>query len=101
MPKQNKQTVGPDAVDLDLYGRGYDGIFGPGAEAIGHYERAIGLKKKLDRDTSVRRGEFVERDLYGRGDPRVFGEAAFVGNVPLSNGKGPSRRRRIYPSARV
>ena len=84
-------------VDIDLYGRGFDGIFGPGAEQIGRQEALLRLKGEHDRKTAVRPGNFVDRDLYGRGDPRIFGAAAFIGN----ENKDRSAQPRNHPRRRV
>lgn len=61
-------------VDIDLYGRCSDKIFGKGAEQE--------MKKTLLLELLARREEkavalgqsFIEYDLYGRADPRVFGK---------------------------
>ena len=84
-------------VDIDLYGRGFDGIFGPGAEQIGRREALLRLKGEHERKTAVRPGNFVDRDLYGRGDPRIFGAAAFIGNENKDIGDQP----RTHPRRRV
>lgn len=69
----------PD-VDIDLYGRGFDGIFGKGAETKARRQALKQLKAKQDSRSAVRNGRFVDRDIYGRGDPRIFGANAHQAN---------------------
>lgn len=67
-------------VEIDLYGRAFDGIFGRGAEQEGR-RQALQKQKKLrdkqyakhNKSSSVYIAHYVDLDLYGRGDPRVFG----------------------------
>ena len=60
----------PD-VDVDLHGRAFEVIFGPGSEEAGAMEEMSRLEKNYNRHASVSRGDYVERDLnrneYGTG----------------------------------
>lgn len=68
-------------VDIDIYGRGFDGVFGLGAEAVGRRTALARLKKSQDARSNKRMGSFVEYDLHGRGDPRIFGPDAHKVNA--------------------
>lgn len=65
-------------VDMDLYGRGFDGIFGYGAEEENKRQALMKFKAMQRFKERVKPGEYIDLDLYGRGDPRVFGPEAHV-----------------------
>lgn len=83
-------------VDIDLYGRAFDGIFGKGAERQSRRQALVQFKSKSDRRSSVRNGQFIDRDLYGRGDPRVFGPTARASTTAEpKNRKKPPRLSKL------
>lgn len=63
-------------TDIDVYGRGDDAVFGPGAAAATQYEAAAALEATRRRTSMVREGEHVDRDGWGRGDSAIFGRGA-------------------------
>lgn len=64
------------STDIDVYGRGDDAVFGPGAAAATQYEAAAALEATRRRTSMVREGEHVDRDGWGRGDSAIFGRGA-------------------------
>lgn len=64
------------STDLDIYGRGDDAVFGPGAAAATQYEAAAALEATRRRMSVVGAGEHVDRDGWGRGDSAIFGKGA-------------------------
>lgn len=64
------------STDLDVYGRGDDAVFGPGAAAATQYEAAAALEATRRRTSVVGAGEHVDRDGWGRGDSIIFGRGA-------------------------
>lgn len=64
------------STDLDVYGRGDDAVFGPGAAVATQYEAAAALEATRRRTSVVGAGEHVDRDGWGRGDSIIFGRGA-------------------------
>lgn len=64
-----------EAIDVDLYGRCFEGVFGEGAERENRRQALIKLKSVRD-SWNIGAGEYIEYDIYGRGDPRIFGPLA-------------------------
>ncbi|KAK1866076.1 hypothetical protein I4F81_008596 [Pyropia yezoensis] len=64
------------STDIDVYGRGDDAVFGPGAAAATQYEAAAALEATRRRTSVVGAGEHVDRDGWGRGDSIIFGRGA-------------------------
>ncbi|PXF45422.1 hypothetical protein BWQ96_04837 [Gracilariopsis chorda] len=83
------------AIDLDLYGRGFDGIFGDGSE-FDIKRHALRKQKAMeDFKVHVKPGMHIDYDLYGRDDPRVFEttEEAAADQEPLLNTERTRVRR--------
>lgn len=91
-PKGNRLTSQPSFVDLDLYGRGFDGIFGSGAEAAGRRSALLKQKKTQQAHFAEQESSYIEYDLYGRGDPRIFGENAHLLNAAEAEAKMPNTK---------
>jgi hypothetical protein len=73
-------TIHLGYTDTDIYGRGWDPIFGKGSLAITAKEAKLKLKAIRDAKSGVRIGDHIDYDLYGRGDPRIFGYGADIAN---------------------
>lgn len=67
-------------TDPDIYGRGYDPIFGPGAQEAAVREAKLKLKEQRETKSGIKMNDYIDYDLYGRGDPRIFGENAHIAN---------------------
>lgn len=67
-------------VDLDVYGRGDDSVFGPGAREENARSAKIHLREIRDEKAGIQVRDVIDYDLYGRGDPRVFGKDAHLVN---------------------
>ncbi|KAA8491830.1 hypothetical protein FVE85_8312 [Porphyridium purpureum] len=76
--KPKKVRVIPDYIEADLYGRGFDYIFGEYAQEYTVLEAAQKLEMIRNKKAHVQPGEYVDYDVYGRGDPRIFGEGAHI-----------------------
>lgn len=81
-------------TDIDIYGRGFDGVFGPGAEKIGRRNALLALKAKQDFKVSNTSNGYIDYDLYGRGDPRIFGVYAHKINAESTAEHLKQRRSR-------
>jgi hypothetical protein len=79
-PGAVRMTVHLGYTDTDIYGRGWDPIFGKGSQAIVVKEAKLKLKAIRDAKSRVRIGDHIDYDLYGRGDPRIFGHGADIAN---------------------
>jgi hypothetical protein len=67
-------------TDPDVYGRGFDPVFGKGAGEITIKEAKLKLKAIRDANSDLRINDYVDYDLYGRGDPRIFGPGSDIAN---------------------
>lgn len=83
-------------VDIDLYGRAFDGIFGPGAEQIARRETLLRLKRLRDHNFNLDPSHnYVNRDLYGRGDTRIFGAGAIgTAHIPTQIPSSKIKKKR-------
>lgn len=80
-------------TDLDVYGRGSDSIFGPGAREENARSAKIHLRELRDEKAGIRVRDVIDYDLYGRGDPRVFGKDAHI--INQSEGRAHLKQTRI------
>lgn len=68
------------AVEKDMYGRGFDGLFGKGGQTQTNRQALLKLKAIRDSRSAVKEGDIIDHDIYGRADPRLFGLNAHVAN---------------------
>ncbi|PXF41789.1 hypothetical protein BWQ96_08510 [Gracilariopsis chorda] len=88
------------AIDLDLYGRGFDGIFGDGSEFDSKKHALLKQKAMEDFKVHIKPGEYIDYDLYGRGDPRVFETTeGSTTNQESALDNGRARTRRFSPKS--
>lgn len=82
-----------DNVDLDLYGRAFDGIFGDGAENISRRQTLLHQKGLADKMHAAE--AYIELDHYGRGDPRIFGPNAHI--ACMQEAKRSMDQKKLHP----
>ena len=94
-------------VDLDLYGRAFDGIFG-GAEDASRKQTLLhqnGLANQMQAEEA-----YIELDHAGRGQPRTFGPDAQVAGMqaaksPMGQKQGSGRKMKLralfFPAGKV
>lgn len=90
--KMGQNDIRVSYTDIDIYGRGFDGVFGPGAEKIGRRNAVLALKAKQDFKACNASNDYIEYDLYGRADPRIFGFNAHKINAESTAEHSKQRR---------
>lgn len=75
IPESNSPPEQPQEgyIDVDMYGRCSDKIFGKGAELETRKALLLELLARREEKSAASGGRFIEYDLYGRADPRIFG----------------------------
>lgn len=82
-------------ADIDIYGRGFDIVFGKGAEHRAKKNALLQLKAERDSKMLLNGNDFIEYDLYGRADPRIFGPDAHNINAESAAEASKSKRNRM------
>ncbi len=83
MTGQGAPDYGDEYVDIDIYGRGWDIVHGPGAYEAGKRECLDRLIETRNRKAGIEPGEEwqIDPDVYGRAHPTIFGPNSHLRNA--------------------